>query len=89
VNSQNTQTWLTEDPHAAHDILFHPLKIKVWCAVSCCRIVGPIFFEDTIYSEHYIDVVHEFLGQLTEEDIAEASFQQESVTCHTAWVTIR
>jgi hypothetical protein len=68
VHCQNTLTWLTENPHAAHDTRFYPLKIRVWCAVSCCRIVGPIVFEDTIYLECYIDIVHLFLGHLTEED---------------------
>lgn len=33
--------------------------------MSCCRIVGPIFFENTIIWECYIDIVHEFFRHLT------------------------
>jgi len=44
VNSQNTCTWLTENPHAAHETSLHPVKSGVWCAASRRRIVGPIFF---------------------------------------------
>jgi hypothetical protein len=69
-----------ENPNAVHGTPLHPVKIEVWCAVSCHRIVGSIFFENTINLEHYIDIVHEFLGQVTEKEIAKAWFHQDSTT---------
>jgi hypothetical protein len=43
-------------------------------------IAGPIFFENTINTERYMGTVHEFLEHCTEEEIAEAWFQQDGVT---------
>jgi hypothetical protein len=45
--------------------------------VQCLVIglfVGRIFFDNTIYSERYIDIVHEFLERLSEEEIVESWF---------------
>jgi hypothetical protein len=57
--------------------------------ISCRRIVGPVFFDNTIYSELYTNIVHEFLEQLTEEEIAQSWFQQDGTTCQTARATMR
>jgi hypothetical protein len=54
------------------------------CAVSCRKIAGPIYLKDTITLEHYIDIVQEFLGHLTEEEISVAWSQEDSTTCYTA-----
>jgi hypothetical protein len=62
----------TKNPHAADETPLYPVKIVVWCAVSGRGIVGPIFFENTINSERYIGIIHEFLGHRIEEGIAEA-----------------
>jgi hypothetical protein len=60
VNSQNTHLWLTKNHHTAYETPLQSVKIDVWCAVSHRRIAGPIFFENTINSEHYTVKVHEF-----------------------------
>jgi hypothetical protein len=36
---------------------FTLLKTGVWCAVSPHRVVGPIFFDDTINMERYMDIL--------------------------------
>jgi hypothetical protein len=74
VNSQNTNIWLMENPHAAHETPIHPVKIAVWCAASHHRIAGKIFFENTINSEHCTDIVYEFLLHFTEDKIVNAWF---------------
>jgi hypothetical protein len=56
--------------------------------VSHHRIVWPVFFENTINSECYIDIIYEFLSNITEEEIAKTWFQQDSATCHTVWATM-
>lgn len=51
-------------------------------------VVGPIYLENTIKSEHYVDMLYEFLGHLTEEKIARVWFYQESPACLAAQVTV-
>jgi hypothetical protein len=63
ADSQNVRTWSKEK----HGTPLHPVGI-----------VGPIFFENTINSEQYTDIGHEFLGRVTEEEIIAAQFQQHS-----------
>jgi hypothetical protein len=48
VNSQNYRTWATENPHVFLESSLHPIKIGVWVAISRRRIIGPIFFNETI-----------------------------------------
>ena len=43
VNSQNSKTWATENPHGIHESPLHSKKVGVWCAKSGQRIIGPIF----------------------------------------------
>jgi hypothetical protein len=64
-------------------------SMGVWCAVSRRRIFRPIFFQNTTNSECYTDIIHGYLGQLTEEETAEAWFQEDNATCRTAWATMR
>jgi len=67
-------------------ITMQPMKLPLtlWrmeCGVQrlAVRLLCPFFFfENTINLECYIDIVHEFVGHLTEEKIAEAWFHQDS-----------
>jgi hypothetical protein len=43
INTQNNRYCSSQNPHLTHEVLLHPVKINVWCAVSA-RIVGPVFF---------------------------------------------
>jgi hypothetical protein len=53
INSQNSRIWSAENLHSFHERPLHSLTIGVWCAVSRRRIIGPVFFSDTITAEHY------------------------------------
>lgn len=57
VNSQVSRIWSTENPHALHETTLHNQKIGVWCAISRRRIVDPIFFETTVNSVVYQDII--------------------------------
>lgn len=74
INSQNYRVWSTNKPHAYVDKSLHPPKIGVWCAISRRRIVGPIFFETTIDSDTYCDIIQQFIALLKpdERDIGSA-----------------
>jgi hypothetical protein len=60
VNSRNTQVWAAENPHVYHKEPLHPLKVGVWCAISS----RPIFFEETVNTQVYVDIFDTFVNQL-------------------------
>jgi transposase len=56
INSQNSHVWCAYNPHAFHKSLLHDEKIgDVWVGMSRRRIVGPIFFSETLNSQQYCD----------------------------------
>jgi hypothetical protein len=60
------------------------VKVDVWCALSARRIVGPVFFNETINCERYAWVIlQQFFSELTEEERVYGWFQQDSATAHT------
>ena len=84
VNSQNSRLWSSDNPHSLHETLLHDKKVGVWVAISRCRIVGPIFFMNTINSERYCsDILHAFIVQMTSDEINYSWFQQNGATAHT------
>jgi len=44
-------------------------NLGVWAAISRRRIVGPLFFEETVNSKRYRSVLHKFKGLLEEDEI--------------------
>ena len=83
VNSQNTRIWAANNPHTLHETQLHPQKIGVWCAMSRQRIVGPIFFNTTVTSVVYADIIQQFIAML-EVNERYCWFQQDGATCHTS-----
>ena len=89
VNSQNNRFWAAENPHYFHETPLHAQKVGVWCAVSARRIIGPIFFHQTLNSARYIaDIFNPFVAALTEEEKTYGYFQQDGATAHTAGQTL-
>jgi hypothetical protein len=43
INAKYNRCWNLHNPHLTHEVLHHPVKVGVWCAVSVRRIVGPMF----------------------------------------------
>lgn len=85
VNSQNYRTWATENPHTYIETSLHPLKIGVWVAISRRRIIGPIFFRETINAQRYQTLILEhFLEQVHDDELQHGYFQQDGATAHTA-----
>ena len=69
MNSQNSRAWSTVNPHALFQKPLHDQKVGVWCALSRGRIIGPIFFENTITTKRYIHKILEpIFDQLTEQE---------------------
>lgn len=89
VNSQNSRYWCSENPHISHEKPLHDVKVGVWCAVSAKKIIGPIFFNETINSERYIQQILEpFFLELSPNEKFHGYFQQDGATAHTANATI-
>jgi hypothetical protein len=55
-----------------------------WCAVYA-RIVGPVFFNETINRERYVQVIlTQFFPEITQEERLYGWFRQDSATARTA-----
>jgi hypothetical protein len=84
VNSQNTRIWASENPHAFNEAPLHPQKVGVWCAISTQKVIGPIFFEQTVNTDVYKDIFMAFVDQLDSIELMQGYFQQDGATCHTS-----
>ena len=84
VNSQNTRVWASENPHVFHESPLHSEKVGVWCAISGERIIGPIFFEETVNTVAYKNIFTDFVNQLDDMELTQGYFQQDGATCHTS-----
>ena len=61
------------------------MKIGVWCTIRSERIIGPIFFQNTVDSRTYVnDILTPFFMELTDREHDFAFFQQDSATAYTA-----
>jgi hypothetical protein len=74
-----------ENPHNFVESNLHPQKIGVWVAMSRRRIIGPIFFNETITAERYRNQILEvFINQLHEDEQQRGYFQQDGAPPHVA-----
>jgi hypothetical protein len=75
VNSQNNQFWSAENPGLIHELPLHGEKTGVWCVMSAPRLIGPIFYNNTVNAVRYTNnFLHPFFIELTEEKKAIRSF---------------
>jgi hypothetical protein len=64
VNKQNVQFWASQNPCVIHEKVHHAPRITVWVAISSHGLPGPIFFEEIMNSEHYLNMQHTFVPHL-------------------------
>ena len=58
----------------------------MWIAVSRRRLIGPIFFYDTLNALRYREKILEvFIQQLHDDELGGGYFQQNGATAHTAY----
>jgi len=48
-NCQDNKQQCSKNPSAAHRIPLRGLTVRVPCAVSACKIIGPVFFKEIIH----------------------------------------
>jgi hypothetical protein len=86
-NSHNSRVWSATNPYEIKDTTLHDQKVGVWCVILRNRIIGPIFFSDTINSKPYSKVIfYLFIGPFKEDEISHGYFQKGIATAHTALV---
>jgi hypothetical protein len=86
VNSQNNWYWRAENPRFIHELPLPDEEIGVWCAINACRIIGTIFYNDTVNALRYVNnILRPFLSELREEERLYGVLQQDSATAHTAY----
>jgi hypothetical protein len=83
TKAQTTRIWAAENPHELHQVPIHTEKIGLWCAISRRRTIGPIFFDPTVTSAVYADIVQQFVALLNEDE-RYCWYQQDGATCHTS-----
>jgi hypothetical protein len=89
INTQNNRYWSSQNPHLTHEVLLHPVKFGVWCVVSA-RIVGLVFFNETVNCKRYVQVIlGYFFPELTEEERLYGLFQKDSATPHTVCTSMQ
>jgi hypothetical protein len=85
VNKQNMRFWGLENPNVVHEQPLHDAKLLVWCAMSEHGIIGPYFFEGTVNSERYREMLNTFFFpelRALRIPLATAWFQQDGATAH-------
>jgi inhibitor of nuclear factor kappa-B kinase subunit alpha len=90
INMQNNRYWSSQNSHLTHKVLLYPVKVGVWCAVRAIRIVGPVFFKETINCKRRVqDILRQFSSELTEEKRLYGWFQQDSAIAYTARMSMQ
>lgn len=64
VNRHNCVMWATENPRFTVDHDFHAPGIMVWAAISSEGIVGPVFLDENVNSNVYLDLLQEHVFPL-------------------------
>jgi hypothetical protein len=89
VNSQNNQYWSAENPRLIHELPLHDEEIGVSCAISACRIIRPVIYDDSLNAARYVNnILSPFFTKLTEEERLYGVFQQDSATAYMAHMSL-
>jgi DNA-binding Lrp family transcriptional regulator len=87
-NRQNVRFWANENPRKISQRPLFGAKVGIWTAISSTKIYVK-FFNFTINSTRYIDIVDEFAATfLTEEERGSVWFQQDNAPPHTSAVSM-
>jgi len=79
MNVQNNRVWSAKNPQAVHKNPLHLSTTCIWCAGSRRRIAGSSFFEGTVTTENYQNLLTQFTA-LQEDNW----FQIDGATAQTA-----
>lgn len=88
-NRNNTRYWATENHHLVREGRFQErFGINVWLGVLGTRIIGPIFFEEHLTADQYLDFLQNHIENILENlpvrQYAQIFYQQDGAPAHTA-----
>lgn len=88
VNRLNHRYWSPENPNWVSEESLHSPRTTVWAAIGYEGLIGPFFFDGTVNSERYLDMLQtSFFPALENMGIAEQTvFMQDGAPPH--WGTI-
>ncbi|KZC08660.1 hypothetical protein WN55_11277 [Dufourea novaeangliae] len=92
VNKHNLHYWAVENPYWMRSVPFqHQWSLNVWCGIIEDFVIGPYFFNETVKSESYCDLLKNHLPALLEHVPLhirrEMWFQQDGASPHFAIIT--
>lgn len=61
VNKQNIRYWDDTNPRFFTEEPLHAPQVVVWCGLWSGGIIGPFFFDSTVNSDGYLDMLQSFL----------------------------
>ena len=80
INRHNCVYWASENPHASVEKEVNLPGVTCWAAISSSGIIGPYFFETTVNSCTYLDMLENyFLPRVQDE---ESYFQHDGAPAH-------
>ena len=90
INQHNLRYWSDKNPRIIYEKPLHSPKITVWMGVAAWGVIGPYFFDGTVNSERYMQLLNEFVRpELSRRRKLSCTwFQQDGATCHTARETM-
>jgi hypothetical protein len=83
VNRHNHRYWAPTNPHWSTEKGLHSPKTTVWAAISRKKVYGPFFFDQTITSERYLEMLQQsFYASLTRREKQTMIFMQDGAPPH-------
>ena len=93
VNKQNFWYWSVANPYKLHQCPTYDPKVTIWCTAQSRAVSGLYFCEDedgkaiTVTSQHYTEMIIEFLSPNLQPNTGTLWFQQDGATAHTAGIS--
>ena len=92
-NRNNVRYWATENQHHFREGAFQErFGVNVWLGVLGTSIVGPIFFDQPLTADLYLNflqtTINDFIESLPLAEIPNIYFQQDGAPVHNARISV-
>ena len=86
ISPQNKRHWSKTRPSRVQQQPLQPSRVHVWCEMTQSFVVGPYFFDESVTSESYIEMLETFLYPELQRRrlIRRVIFQQDGAPAHTS-----
>ena len=80
VNRHNCCYWAQSNPHEIIPVSNSKQGVMVWCGMNSSGLIGPYFFDGSVTSESYLQMLDDFLWPLVKQQ--RMFFQQDGAPAH-------